>query len=1122
MEVLNNIVKHYNEFNNSSNNSNENIELEISFHLLKNKDIYTNIFNKLKSISSSIVIHEYINIYYDNNIRLTKQFKNGVNMNKDIYLQKNSLSKTYNNFYNKKQKINPIQKYNIKLKKETILTENDFKKLKLTDIKLVNIKLRLSFLFEKYNFRIDLDLVNNVNLKQNNLKDIKNRIFKSYKLSNITEELNYNLFDNLILETEFLNENFYPIDGNSKLENDDIQNAIIFVESLFGSQNTSNNLNYQQYIYIIAQFIITNKFYLDSFREKSGLKKLLNNVIEMNSEIYSKNIQPQITSYYITDKIDGQRCIILYNQENDLINIKLVTNKIYQISEYNDDINNNNFTILDSEFILSDSLKEKDIISKNDCNLYLFDIIALNNNSTSQIPFEKRLLLIEQGFNQIKNLLNVKCKEFIQLTDNYKQELTNFYNKTRNYHIDGLIFTPSSNVLNSNYKYKINSNYNNMIGYKWKPIEEVTIDFYIKKLPKNLYSNIPYNSLNIKTDDIIYILFSGISKQDFDKLNMTYLINYNKIIPDEFHNNTYFPIQFSTSDNPINYIFISKEDNLDNLIGEFNYTDNKWTLKKIRSDRTVELNRGEYFGNYYKISELIWNNIKNPLTFDMLLQDNTNYFLIDDNQMYKSLRSYNSFVKSYLLETIINTKLSDKNNTDWIIDLASGKGQDLNRINNLGFHNGLFLDNDKNALLELINRKYTLRSQQQKNMKIFTQEINLTTNYKDIITKINKFNIMKETVDVIICNFAIHYIISNDNNIINLIKLLNHYLKPNGRFIFTCFNGEKVFKLLDKSNEWNLYEKNHLKYSIKKLYASNSFNNTGQKIDVLLPFSKHTYYTEYLINIPYITSMFNDNGFITEISDSFSCLLNNFKDNKIYNSLSNQDKEFIDLYQYTIIKKNYNNDIIIKSNIKEFFKCSQQSIAIGNNENNLNTSNYLSLDQLNNVNNSNSILLIINTIDSSILDYIIDKFENMNYKNKNKFKRNKNKIIKILAFDNNNFWLNIYKQFQLTNSIKYDSIIFYDITFKLTELFESYIIKKPIIPIVLNNINPILIINSQDLDFFITNLNNNSNFNSIIKNIKFISNTNINLNTIHNTYFYVYNLNFDMITNKSYDIYNTN
>ena len=167
-------------------------------------------------------------------------------------------------------------------------------------------------------------------------------------------------------------------------------------------------------------------------------------------------------------------------------------------------------------------------------------------------------------------------------------------------------------------------------------------------------------------------------------------------------------------------------------------------------------------------------------------------------------------------------------------------------------------------------------------------------------------------------------------------------------------------------------------------------------------------------------------------------------------------------------KKNYNDQIIIKSNIKDFFTCDENITEIkGKNETEEN--DYLPLNQLNNINNSNSILIILNTIDESIIQYIIDKFENMNYKNKNKFKRNKNKIIKLLCFDQNDHWLNIYKQFKISNSVNYESIIFYDIRCKLTENLETYIIKKPIIPIILTINYSIIIFNSEDLESLLMN-----------------------------------------------------
>ena len=190
-----------------------------------------------------------------------------------------------------------------------------------------------------------------------------------------------------------------------------------------------------------------------------------------------------------------------------------------------------------------------------------------------------------------------------------------------------------------------------MIGYKWKPIEHMTIDFFVCKLPSNLYSNIPYNNLKLKQNEYIYILFSGISQSDYKKFKLSYMLDYKKIVDEKYLNGSMYPIQFTTSDNIYNYIYVGSEQDLNNRICEFGYDtdDNKWKFKKIRTDRDVELERGDYFGNYYKIAEHIWNNINNPLTFDMLISDNTSYFMNDNNDFYKAQRSFNSFVKTYTL-----------------------------------------------------------------------------------------------------------------------------------------------------------------------------------------------------------------------------------------------------------------------------------------------------------------------------------------------------------------------------------------------------------------------------------------------------------------------------------------
>ena len=57
--IFDNLINSYNE-NLSKNSSKFNLELEMSFHLSKNKNIYTNLFNKLSDLSMSKIVVKFI------------------------------------------------------------------------------------------------------------------------------------------------------------------------------------------------------------------------------------------------------------------------------------------------------------------------------------------------------------------------------------------------------------------------------------------------------------------------------------------------------------------------------------------------------------------------------------------------------------------------------------------------------------------------------------------------------------------------------------------------------------------------------------------------------------------------------------------------------------------------------------------------------------------------------------------------------------------------------------------------------------------------------------------------------------------------------------------------------
>jgi len=899
------------------NFDNTELEYHFSFKNLE-KFMFEKIFNDLNKNHSFYSIEQQVNILYEDpkeqygTYRVTKQFKDGVNLNDDIIILKKSSNKSLNF----KSDVENILGLSLHLNQE-----QPKKEIPLTaKIVMITIKLRISFNINQLpDWRYDLDLIKEIQMENNNLKEYKNKILFPITINNYLNKVPYNHIDKVSLEIEYIGD-------RNKLSVDNINDPLDYLYNII-TPNYRDKVDYQEYIYKIATYTVKNKYLLSQFKTKSGFKRLSNNVIELNKPMYYNKVVPLMSKFYLTDKIDGQRCMLYITKKDNDIEVKLVADNLYSVQSKT--LSNNlkdtdELIILDAEFIYNNSINKDNMLNLDKLDIYVFDVILFNNKNLSATPFENRFTYFED-VNKFLNKYNLgKVKTFIKLTDNYKKEIKDFYDhsKKQKYEIDGLIFTPSSGVIDIDKKH-INKTYIDMLGYKWKPEDRITIDFYIAK------------SLNKNKKD--YILCSGINNKDYDKLQIQLIDGYYKIIPKKYHKNQYFPIPFTPSSSPQIYHYIHNNDNdLTGKIGEFLYNKNKkqWDLIKIRTDRDIEVERGEYFGNAFKYAELNWHNIQNPLSINDLISDKTgDYFSSKSDEKYKPQRSFNSFVKTKVLESIVDDKLIDKNSKTWIIDLAAGKGQDLARIIDLGFKNGLFVDIDSSALFELIDKKHNLRLRTNNKMNIFVKEIDLSTPFSQIIKKFGDIPIKQ--ADVVVCNFAIHYLANNDKNIKNIISLVSKMLNDNGRFIFTCFNGERVFNLLQNTKQWDIRENNILKYSIKKEYKSDTLTNHGQKIGVLLGFSNNEYYSEYLVNLDYFFNICEKNGLLLETSNSFETLLNRFKDeNKNgYNKLNDNDKEFVSLYQYSILKKTKkkspnNLTNILKINEKEIQGKSESNVVL--------------------------------------------------------------------------------------------------------------------------------------------------------------------------------------------------
>lgn len=762
-------------------------------------------------------------------------------------------------------------------------------------IKSIDLKYVFQFVYSSQpDWIINLSMAKSMTDKQEfsiKLHEYKNALFKNY--DPIETNVDSNVYDYVQITVDFIGEN---------MTKGKYQEFTKFFNKSLQDEDKILKQQYQSYIYKAAKLIYFKEMDNARFKEQKGFKNLVNNVIELNRPMYFKTILPDIQNYYITDKIDGQRALIYivehYNKKKLLgVNIKAISDKLYLIDKYSYEPTSRTTEVL---HIFDAEMLNKD---KNP-TFHVFDVICINGKNFAHKPFSKRFEQFVECAKILDEYKLGKIKKFVKLTSDYKHELTQFYDdvKKSKYATDGIIFTPEGTFYDNKlprFQKQLNTEYYNTLSFKWKPSDKMTIDFYMMKIPDTMYSN--WEDLKVTKNESVYALCSGVESHIFKQLKLQFFEGYLDLIKPQFRKAQYFPIQFSPDDNPNVYLYKSVDDQMDNRVGEFIFKDKKFHLERIRDDRDIEIERGTYLGNALRYAELIWRSIASPLTFELLLSNQSDsYFASESSNEYFAQRAFNSYVKTYTIENFLKK--------DTLIDMMSGSSQDLARVADLGFKKVFLMDQDTDAITSSTERKYNLKlKKKDTSLNVHIRQVDVGSDYKTNIEELSSLKYLTiGSIDSVMVNFGIHYLMNDVKSITNCINLMNYYLVQSGRVLITCFNGDSVMKLLGDLESWDGYENDKLKYSIKKKYNSTELLDLNQAIDVLLPFSGGNYYTEFLVNINYLNSLYEENGFKLIETNSFSTFLDKFKKNnsKVYDQLSELDKQYVSLYDYIIYEKN--------------------------------------------------------------------------------------------------------------------------------------------------------------------------------------------------------------------------
>ena len=687
-----------------------------------------------------------------------------------------------------------------------------------------------------------------------------------------------------------------------------------FTHEAHKSASRGSAAEYQRILYEIAQYILKDADrYVNNPERPLTLRLMSNQAIECDKNIFVNKILQEIGEYYITDKVDGLRTLIYVNQDAAYA------------------LNNTELNIIgagtEEGALICDTEQYGD-------SYYIFDVIVYKGRKLGA-AFEERL---EYFARVVKTHHFIKIKPFLKVAaNNWSDAFRARHEAKKEYETDGFILTPchvmaAPKKASNHNKYNkfATDQYKDMVIYKIKPGELLSIDFYVRAAPSNLLGIRPYQSIAGKT---LYFLFCGISPKLMELSSQEIPKYYLNLFGEGYASDDYSlrPHQFMSPDYKYTYLYWGDDKvNLDGKICEFKlYSEAKegvnflsgineniikaaniWEFMRIRADKSADLAKKADFGNYYKVAESIWLNWHAPIKIADLLSGkiaNEQYFKEHDNPQYMALRSYNSFVKSKLFNNIRGAVN--------VMDIGCGKGQDIFRYQNAGVAHLFGLEYDILALQELISRKSQLYQQsfrdrwkQPNPIDIKIINVDMNNAYKNITEQISDmhYGLESKQYDIIICNLAFHYFATSKKAATNICSFISSYLKEEGRLIITAFDREAVLALLgdkkiwsvplDAANEDESKDNSTYKYYIELLPQK---KREYSRIKLKLPFSGDQFYEEHLVNFDEVESLLYKKSIYLETRESFASYMKQYHctPDKI---MTKEDIAFMSLYHYYI------------------------------------------------------------------------------------------------------------------------------------------------------------------------------------------------------------------------------
>ena len=766
------------------------------------------------------------------------------------------------------------------------------------------------------------------------------------------QESNYPI--SLIDQNEVLN-NYLKITKNTKYIKNELYEKINVKDFIGPSSVTLQNIN----ILDTKDIDETNKT-VPNIRNNycvtdkaDGLRKLL--FINNTGKIYFilMNMNIQFTGILTENKeifntiIDGEH--ILNDKYKKFINLFACFDIYF--------INSKNVTGLP---LIKDSKEEKSAKSKENNINYRLDILnsvisSLNaksivSNSKNSLKVVLKKFYTNNIFKASENILNnIKDGLYEYNTDGLIYTPTNTGVGSNNI---GIIAPDFKITWKECFKWKP-PEYNTIdFLVKFKK------DEYNKVIINNIYNNgTNLTSSNTLSQYVTLVLQVGFDEKMHGYINpFNMIIEDTKISNSEEYKNNYKPMQFYPT-NPsdetaglcnicgiydktgsFKIYSLENEEIEDNSIVEFKYDTTKeglfrWVPLRVRYDKTSELKSGiKNFGNAYHVANGTWHSIHNPISEEVIKtgkniiidnnDDDIYYNKITSKTETRSLRDFhNLYIKNELFKNTIGAG-------NILIDYACGKGGDLPKWikTQLNFIFGIDLSKDNienrldGACARYLNYKKKMSTipsaiflngnsganiksgdafSNDKNKNIMNAIFGIGTKNESALGKgvYKNYGIAHNGFNVSSIMFALHYMFEKEEMLNEFLKNISQCTAINGYFIGCCFDGKKIFKMLEsiENNESISLFKNSKKiWQITKKYDFKNFDNDesslGYAIDIYQESINKTI-REYLVNFDYLVRILENYGFVvltdSEIKDiNMSSSITSFE--TMYNQMTNK------------------------------------------------------------------------------------------------------------------------------------------------------------------------------------------------------------------------------------------